>query len=480
MYRFAKIVATLGPSSSTEPQIRALIEAGMDVARLNFSHGTHADHAEKVKILRKLSEELGKPVTILMDLQGPKLRIGDLKSEFILLKSGEEVALSSSEDPGNIREGTVFIPFDVPRLHEVLIPGNHILMDDGQLEFEVTALEGETIYAKVILGGKLKSHKGVNLPGSKLDIPCLTPKDLEDLEFGLSLGIDMVAISFVRQASDIVTVRETMRSMTQAKYLPPIVAKLERPEAIENLESIIDATDGVMVARGDLGVEMSPAEVPSAQKAIIKAANLNGKFVITATQMLESMINNPRPTRAEAADVANAIFDGTDAVMLSAESAAGKYPVQSVKMMDQIILESEKHLCEWGHLDSLVDTDKIDDAISISRAAKDLTEGTKVAAIVVFTLSGRTALWMSKTKPPVPIYAFTPEISTYHWLGIAWGVTPLLVPHADTLETMIRHVETAISSSTPITVGNQVVVISGFPVGEFGKPNLTLLYTIRG
>lgn len=480
MYRFAKIVATLGPSSSTEPQIRALIEAGMDVARLNFSHGTHADHAEKVKILRKLSEELGKPVTILMDLQGPKLRIGDLKSEFILLKSGEEVALSSSEDPGNIREGTVFIPFDVPRLHEVLIPGNHILMDDGQLEFEVTALEGETIYAKVILGGKLKSHKGVNLPGSKLDIPCLTPKDLEDLKFGLSLGIDMVAISFVRQASDIVTVRETMRSMTQAKYLPPIVAKLERPEAIENLESIIDATDGVMVARGDLGVEMSPAEVPSAQKAIIKAANLNGKFVITATQMLESMINNPRPTRAEAADVANAIFDGTDAVMLSAESAAGKYPVQSVKMMDQIILESEKHLCEWGHLDSLVDTDKIDDAISISRAAKDLTEGTKVAAIVVFTLSGRTALWMSKTKPPVPIYAFTPEISTYHWLGIAWGVTPLLVPHADTLETMIRHVETAISSSTPITVGNQVVVISGFPVGEFGKPNLTLLYTIRG
>lgn len=480
MYRFAKIVATLGPSSSTEPQIRALIEAGMDVARLNFSHGTHADHAEKVKILRKLSEELGKPVTILMDLQGPKLRIGDLKSEFILLKSGEEVALSSSEDPGNIREGTVFIPFDVPRLHEVLIPGNHILMDDGQLEFEVTALEGETIYAKVILGGKLKSHKGVNLPGSKLDIPCLTPKDLEDLEFGLSLGIDMVAISFVRQASDIVTVRETMRSMTQAKYLPPIVAKLERPEAIDNLESIIDATDGVMVARGDLGVEMSPAEVPSAQKAIIKAANLNGKFVITATQMLESMINNPRPTRAEAADVANAIFDGTDAVMLSAESAAGKYPVQSVKMMDQIILESEKHLCEWGHLDSLVDTDKIDDAISISRAAKDLTEGTKVAAIVVFTLSGRTALWMSKTKPQVPIYAFTPEISTYHWLGIAWGVTPLLVPHADTLETMIRHVETAISSSTPITVGNQVVVISGFPVGEFGKPNLTLLYTIRG
>ncbi|MFZ3071478.1 MAG: pyruvate kinase [Anaerolineaceae bacterium] len=480
MNRFAKIVATLGPSSADEAKIRELVEAGMDVARLNFSHGSHEDHAEKVQILRKLSAELGKPLAILMDLQGPKLRIGDLHADHLNLKSGEEVALSSSENPGNVRDGTVFIPFDVPKLHEALSPGNHILMDDGQLEFEVTELDGETIYAKVILGGKLKSHKGVNLPGSNLDIPCLTPKDLEDLEFGLSLGVDLVAISFVKQAADILTVRETMRRMTHAKFLPPIVAKLERPEAIANLDSIIEATDGVMVARGDLGVEMSPAVVPSAQKAIIKAANLRGKFVITATQMLESMINNPRPTRAEAADVANAIFDGTDAVMLSAESAAGKFPVQSVKMMDSIIRESEKHLDEWGNLDSLVNTTKIDDVISISRAAKELTEGGKVSAIVVFTISGMSALWMSKTKPPVPIYAFTPEITTYHWLGIAWGVTPLLVPHADTLETMIKHVETAITSSTPLSAGDQVVVITGFPVGEFGKPNLILLYTIRG
>ncbi len=480
MNRFAKIVATLGPSSSTKEQIRDLILAGMDVARLNFSHGTHQDHAEKVKILRELSEELGKPVTILMDLQGPKLRIGDLKTDFLPLKSGEIVALSSSDNPENIKEDTVFIPFDVPKLHEALVPGNHILMDDGQLEFEVTELDGENIYAKVILGGKLKSHKGVNLPGSKLDIPCLTPKDYEDLEFGLSVGVDLVAISFVKQASDILTVKDSIRKLSKTTYYPPIVAKLERPEAVENLDSIIEATDGVMVARGDLGVEMSPAVVPSAQKAIIKAANLHGKFVITATQMLESMINNPRPTRAEAADVANAIFDGTDAVMLSAESAAGKYPVQSVHMMDQIIRESEKHLNEWGHLDSLQNINRIDNAVSVSRAAKDLSRVADVAGIIVFTLSGSSAMWMSKTKPQVPIYAFTPEISTYHWLGIAWGVTPLLVPHADTLETMIQHVETALTSSTPIKVGDQVIVISGFPVGDFVKPNLTLLYTIRG
>jgi len=308
MNRFAKIVATLGPSSSDETTLRALIEAGMDVARLNFSHGTHEEHADRIRILRQLSDEIGKPVSILMDLQGPKLRIGNLQNDAIELKSGENVALSSSENPQNLRKDTVFIPFDVPKLHEVLVPGNHILLDDGQLEFEVTELDGETIYAKVILGGVLKSHKGVNLPGSKLDIPCITPKDLEDLEFGLSIGVDLVAISFVRRAEDILTVRETMRKIISSKPRPSIIAKLERPEAIANLDAIVEATDGVMVARGDLGVEMSPAEVPSVQKAIIKAANQKGKFVITATQMLESMINNPRPTRAEAADVANAIL----------------------------------------------------------------------------------------------------------------------------------------------------------------------------
>lgn len=343
MYRFAKIVATLGPSSSDEAVLVEMVKAGMDVCRLNFSHGSHEDHGKKIKLIRKISKDLGKPISILMDLQGPKLRIGTLPEDVLNLESGQEVALSSREDPQNLPEGVVFIPFDVPKLHEVLVPGNHILLDDGQLEFEVLRLDGDNIFAKVLLGGILKSHKGVNLPGSNLDIPVLTPKDLEDLKFGLEAGIDLVAISFVKKASDIQMVRDTMRSILGNQWLPPIVAKLERPEAIANLEEIIKVTDGVMVARGDLGVEMSPALVPSVQKEIIKKSNNYGKFVITATQMLESMINNPRPTRAEAADVANAIFDGTDAVMLSAESAAGKYPVQSIRMMSSIILESERH-----------------------------------------------------------------------------------------------------------------------------------------
>ena len=480
MYRFAKIVATLGPSSSDEAVLVEMVKAGMDVCRLNFSHGAHDDHGEKIKLIRKISKDLGKPISILMDLQGPKLRIGILPNGVINLQSGQEVALSSRDDPQNLPKGVVFIPFDVPKLHEVLVPGNHILLDDGQLEFEVLRLDGENIFAKVILGGNLKSHKGVNLPGSNLDIPVLTAKDLEDLKFGLEAGVDLVAISFVKKAADIEMVRDTMRSMVNNRRLPPIIPKLERPEAITNLDEIVRVTDGVMVARGDLGVEISPALVPSVQKEIIKKANNLGKFVITATQMLESMINNPRPTRAEAADVANAIFDGTDAVMLSAESAAGKYPVQSIRMMANIILESESHAADWGHHNILQADVSTDDAIVISHAARDMAKDKDVAAIVVFTRSGLSALWISKTKPNVPIFAFTPEISTYQWLGICWGITPFRVPHADTLETMVTHVETALTAATQLKGGDQVVVITGFPVGAFTSPNLALLYTLKG
>ena len=300
------------------------------------------------------------------------------------------------------------------------------------------------------------------------------------MKFGLEAGVDLVAISFVKKASDIEMVRDTMRSILGNQWLPPIVAKLERPEAIANLEEIIKVTDGVMVARGDLGVEMSPALVPSVQKEIIKKSNNYGKFVITATQMLESMINNPRPTRAEAADVANAIFDGTDAVMLSAESAAGKYPVQSIRMMSSIILESERHSADWGHHNILQPDISTDDVITISHAARDMAQDKDVAAIVVFTRTGLSALWISKTKPNVPIFAFTPEAATYQWLGICWGLTPFRVPHADTLETMVTHVETALASETSLKSGDQVVVISGFPVGAFSSPNLALLYTLKG
>ena len=478
--RFAKIVGTLGPSSNDESIVKKLILSGLDIARLNFSHGTHAEHAERIRILRKLSEELGKPVSILMDLQGPKLRIGELPPEGLDLIAGQLVLLSSYENHPLVVDQTIYIPFEVPDLHKALKPGNHILLDDGHLEFEVLSIVGSSIHAKVILGGRLSSHKGVNLPGAHLEIPVLTEKDLKDLKFGLEQGVDAVAISFVKDENDILHVRNTIKQLSSEKSNIPIIAKMERPEAINNMEKIIQVTDGVMVARGDMGVEMSPARVPVVQKEIIRSANRHAKIVITATQMLDSMINNPRPTRAEAADIANAIFDGTDAVMLSGETAAGKYPIESVQMMNSIVVEAEKHMGEWAHLDTFEQETKSDDGISITRATKELAQDREVAGIVVFTQSGRTALWMSKAKPNVPIFAFTPVEETYFRMGLYWGVTPLLVPHADTLETMIKHVETAITTTTTLTSGQQVVVISGFPVGEFRTPNLALLYTIQG
>jgi len=477
--RFAKIVGTIGPSCNSEEMIRKLIISGLDVARLNFSHGTHADHAKVIKIIRHLSDELGKPVSILMDLQGPKLRVGKIPGEGVLLKAADSVVLSSVEDHPTTPGDSIYIPFDIPELHKSVRPGNHILLDDGHLELEVVKIDGIAIHARVLLGGILSSHKGVNLPGARLNIPVLTEKDLSDLEFGIDQGVDVVAISFVKDGNDILHVKETIKRLSPEHPDLPVIAKMERPEAIENLEEIIQCSDGVMVARGDMGVEMSPALVPVVQKQIIRSANRHARIVITATQMLDSMINNPRPTRAEAADVANAIFDGTDAVMLSGETAAGKYPIESVKMMAGIICEAEKHRTEWAHMDTFEVDEESDDGVSMTRAAKELAHDREVSAIVVFTQSGRTALWMSKAKPRVPILSFTPEEKTYLKMGFYWGVTPLLVPHANSIETMIKHVETAISTSTDLKPGQQVIVISGFPVGEFRKPNLALLYTIK-
>lgn len=479
MKRFAKIVCTLGPSSNTREAIHSLISAGMNVARLNFSHGTHKAHGRLIDLIREISEESGLAITILQDLQGPKLRIGTLKNDRLELKAGDEVVLSSSES-FTIEEDEKFIPFEIPDLHKALKPGNHILLDDGNLEMEVQSVNGERIEAVVTLGGILKSNKGVNLPGANLTAPIFTEKDRKDLEFGLERGVDMVAISFVRNAEDIQTVRKAIRNLgtTKTSKQTPIIAKLERPEALEDLQKIMEVTDGVMVARGDLGVEMSPAAVPIAQKEIISRANAYAKLVITATQMLDSMINNPRPTRAEATDVANAVFDGTDAVMLSGETAAGKYPVESVRMMDSIVKYAERNLERWGKTSSGSELPQQSDPVSITKAAKELTADRDVSAIVVFTQSGRTARLMSKTRPSVPILAFTPEQSTFQQMGMYWGVTPILVPYADTIEMMIKHVETAIATTTDLNPGEQVVLISGFPVGAFRQPNLALLYTL--
>lgn len=479
--RKAKIVATLGPSSNTEEKIGELIQVGIDVARLNFSHGTHASHQHIIELVNKLSKKHKKQITILQDLQGPKLRVGRLPAGGVQLTAGEVLALELDLDDHEInyeegKQKKIFL--DVPNILHCLHKGGKILLDDGKLELEVQDIYENGIIVKVILGGLLQSNKGVNLPGTSLDIPGFTEKDKTDLEFGLRHGIDAVAISFVRSSDDVREVRDFIREKDASKVALPIVAKLELPDAIKNLEEILDVADGVMVARGDLAVETSPSEVPIIQKEIIQAANRKGKLVITATQMLDSMIHNPRPTRAEASDVANAIFDGTDAVMLSGETANGNYPVESVQMMDAIVLKSESSVEEWGHFYRTSIGRNQDDAFAISIAARELAHDRQVTCVAVFTQSGRTAILQSKARPEVPILAFTPYESTYRRLGLYWGVIPHLVPLSSSLEEMIRHVEKELISYTSLSPGQKIVLICGFPIGAMRSTNLALIHTI--
>jgi pyruvate kinase len=479
--RNAKIVATLGPSCQTEDGLKSLIEAGLDVARLNFSHGTHEYHANLISLIRKLSVDTKKPITILQDLQGPKLRVGDLPPEGLKLSIGQAVVLFSIHSPesrSGLPKDCLVIPMDIPDLAGSVSPGNHILLDDGNLEMEITGVTQTHIAARVTLGGVLTSHKGVNFPGAHLDIPGFTEKDREDLAFGLEQNVDAVAISFVRSSQDVETVRDAIQQMDNSKSDLPIIAKLERPEAIQNLESILDVADGVMVARGDLGVETSPAGVPIMQKRIIRSANHKSKIVITATQMLDSMINNPRPTRAEASDVANAIFDGSDAVMLSGETASGKYPLASLSVMDAIVREAEQHFKEWGQCEPFTDDPFSDDAVSMTHAARELAHDRNVSAIAVFTLTGRSALLMSKVRPQVPILAFTPEQRAFQRMGLYWGVSPYLVPYASSVENMVDIVEQVMMTSTHLQPGQQVIIITGLPVGAFRQPNFALLHTL--
>lgn len=475
MDRRTKIVATLGPASQDEQTITELVRAGMNVARLNFSHGTEAEHASRIELIRKISKDLELPVTILQDLQGPKIRTGLLGKESVQLLAGQSLTLTTKPVIGDER----LISVDYPGLVNSVKPGNRILLDDGNLELVVTAAQGDQVETRISFGGELKAHKGVNLPGARLDLPGFTSKDEEDLAFGLNHGVDAVAISFVRSVQDVTTVRQAISRLAPDFPRIPIIAKLERPEALDNLDEIVKSADGVMVARGDLGVEMSPEAVPIAQKEIIESANCQARVVITATQMLDSMIQKPRPTRAEASDVANAIFDGSDAVMLSGETAAGKYPVQSIEMMNAIICEAEAHLSEWGHWKGTCSPESSqDDTYFMTLAARELAHDRNVSAIAVFTKSGRTALLMSKTRPQVPILAFTPEHDTYQRMGLYWGVKPHLVPHVDTIEDMLKVVETAMVASTSIQAGQQVVMVCGFPVRETRPTNLALLYTV--
>jgi pyruvate kinase len=479
MNRKARIVATIGPTSQDPAILKQMIHAGMNVARLNFSHGTYAQHAENISVIRKLSSELNQPIAILQDLQGPKIRIGEIPGGSLEVHPGDRLTIGFTKsilpDP-NMPGAQFTIPF--PELQHKLKPGGKVLLDDGNLEFTITEITTTGIIAEVVLGGVLTSRKGFTVPGVDPGVPGFTEKDKTDLHFGLDQKVDLVAISFVKTASDVTSVREEIQRYTPEKVSTPIIAKLERQEALNNLDTILDVADGVMVARGDLGIEMPPAAVPIAQKNIIRAANFHSKPVITATQMLDSMIHNPRPTRAETTDVANAIFDGTDAVMLSGETASGKYPVESIRMMDAIVLEAEKNYAEWSQCDHNPDMDTTEDAIAMTRAARELAHDRNVSAIAVFTHSGRTALLMSKARPQVPVLAFTPTLEAYQRMALYWGVTPYLVPYVSSVESMIQTVDETLIATTSISDGQQVVLISGFPIAHKGKPNLALLHTI--
>jgi pyruvate kinase len=478
MERRAKIVATIGPASEEEETLEKLFKAGMNVARLNFSHGTHEDHAKRIQRIRQVAQKLEISAGIMLDMQGPKLRVGVLPKP-LSLSFDEPVRVYWQDDPlpdGDEQK----IPVTFPELFESIRAGDRMLLDDGRLVLVVGSVKGRVIQARVVVGGMLSSNKGINLPGVRLRIPGFTEKDDVDLAFGLKQGIEAIAISFVRSVQDIIQVRHAIKRLLPSNQPRPLViAKLERPEALDDLDAILDAVDGVMVARGDLGVEMPPERVPVIQKRIISAANAKAKLVITATQMLESMIVNPLPTRAEASDVANAIFDGTDAIMLSGETAAGKYPVEAVAMMDRIAREAESHFPDWGQSyrnaqDGLGDTD----AAAMARAAYAIARDRDVTGITVFTIHGSTAWLMSKVRAQVPVMAFTSDENTYRQMSFLWGICPRRLDFVETLELMIERVDSALLETSNFRPGDQVVIVCGFPVGALRNPNMALLHTI--
>jgi len=476
MRRRAKIIATTGPASSSMKVLRKLVEAGMDVARLNFSHGTHEEHAKVVERVRKISKQAGRSVTVLQDLQGPKIRTGMLAHVGgIRLETGARLLLTSERVLGTPEK----LHVAYKNLVDDVKVGDSILLDDGRIELLAVKVTRKHVETEVVVGGELGARKGVNLPGIRLSVPALSPKDLNDLAFGIEMGVDAVAISFVQSPEDLTILRRAIAERASAGETPLVIAKLERPEALDQLSAILEVSDGVMVARGDLGVEVSAARVPSLQKEIIREAVRHLRMAITATEMLESMIHRPRPTRAEASDVANAVFDGSDALMLSAETAIGQYPIEAVRMMNSIILDAESHAAEWGfqtaeHAHGATS----DDAVATTHAARELARDRNVTAISVFTRSGRTARLMSLARPSVPILAFTPEECTYNQMALLWGVVPLLVPKSKSVEGMIARVDKVGVESGVLKQGDQVVLVAGFPIGAMGPPNFTLIHTI--
>ena len=470
-FRHSKIVCTIGPASSSPRIIRKLLEAGMNVARLNFSHGTHAEHAKNIAVLRAAALEMKKTVAILADLQGPKIRTGVLAGGGpVLLRTGQEFTITTAKVLGDsTRVSTVFEP--LPR--EVK-PGNRILLSDGLIELRVRRVRRSEIVCDVVNGGALGENKGINLPGVKLRVPALTPKDKADLKFALAAGADYIAVSFVRRPEDVTLAKQLIR---KAKKETPVIAKLEKPEAIENLDAILRVADGVMVARGDLGVEMSPEDVPVVQKEIIQRAREFRRPVITATQMLESMTENPRPTRAEASDVANAIFDGSDAVMLSAETANGKYPVEAVSMMARIIEAAEESIEEFPRP---VPQEKLKIAETVAELVCHASRELHMKLIVVFTHSGFTARLISRYRPRVPIIALTPETETRRRMALIWGVLPLESRDQHRIDTLAETTEKKLLQERLARKGDVIGIVAGTPMGVRGTTNFMKFHVIGG
>jgi pyruvate kinase len=469
--RRAKIVCTLGPASSSEALLRELMRLGMDVARLNFSHGTHAEHARVVERVRRVAGKEGRTVGILQDLQGPKIRTGRLKyGTAIALKPGARVTITPRDVPGT----AALLSTTYPNLARDVTPGARILLSDGLIELRVKAIHGSDVECEVVNGGMLGEHQGINLPGVRLSVPSLTEKDRRDLDFGVRHGVDLIAMSFVRSADD---VREAKRLVAAHQAAVPVIAKLEKPEAIEHLEEIFEVADGVMVARGDLGVEMSPERVPVVQKQIIRRAAAWRKPVITATQMLESMIENPRPTRAEASDVANAIFDGTDAVMLSAETAVGRYPRETVSMMARIIAEAEGHLQEVAPWQRRRDHRRLTIAETICEAVAHAAEDLDMAAIAVYTETGATAGLVSKYRPQCPVYAFAHDPAVCNRMNLLWGVYPVPCEPMLSGEEMVRHAQAELLRRGAAAPGSAIGVIAGTQHAS-GSTNFMRLHVI--
>lgn len=461
-HRQAKIVATLGPASDSPEMIRTLFEAGADVFRLNFSHGSHADHAKRFAAIRALEAESGRPIGILTDLQGPKLRVGDLEDGAIMLEEGASIRLDLDKKKGDATR----VPLPHPEIFAAISEGTDLLLDDGKLRLRVTRAGANFAEAEIITGGKLSDHKGVNVPNAMLPISALGPKDRKDLSFALDQGADFIGLSFVQRPEDIAEARRLIAGRAA------IMSKLEKPAAIDHLEEIVSQSDAVMVARGDLGVELPPEDVPVLQKQIIRECRAQGKPVVVATQMLESMISAPAPTRAEASDVAAAIYDGADAVMLSAETAAGDYPLEAVEMMNRIIRRVERDPLFWSLLETSHQDPEATAPDAITAAARQVAHTISAAAIVTYTTSGSTAFRAARERPDAPILCLTERVPTARKLALAWGVQCVIAQDVQDFNDMVEKACHIAVRSEFATAGKSLVVTAGVPFGTPGATNV--------